>query len=267
MNFIISIIRTLFRHRWLILGIKTLTPPVELQTGLLKIRYDVLQKWFDPGQRHGNQSPGSPTAVGLFASEKGEAMSKIQSSRKTQLFSALRGPCWGAAVFLSCVRYRAAGWQTMPSAAAAMLRRIFSSITPGGFFTATAPCAGRWGVSPAVNAPSGVSVAYTDSIPLLAVLCRRWPHSAAVPFSISAGSHFSAFLLQGGFGALLLRSVCRDGSAAGRCPAVRGKPILIERAFRHAPRGAQWLVLAALYCYFAAAAGAVRCTGGCFSLM
>ena len=27
-------------------------------------------------------------------------------------------------------------------------------------------------------------------------------------------------------------------------------PILLERAFRHTSLGAQWLVLAALYCYF-----------------
>ena len=35
------------------------------------------------------------------------------------------------------------------------------------------------GVTQAVNAPQGVSVAYTDSIPLLAVLCR--PLAAALP--------------------------------------------------------------------------------------
>ena len=111
----------------------------------------------------------------------------------------------------------------------------------------------RWplGVSPAVNAPSGVSVAYTDSIPLLAVLCRPLAALCGGTFQYFGWFTFFCFLLQGGFGALLC-GLFAAGTAAPLAGALlfAASPILIERAFRHTSLGAQWLVLAALYCYF-----------------
>ena len=111
----------------------------------------------------------------------------------------------------------------------------------------------RWplGVSPAVNAPSGVSVAYTDSIPLLAVFCRPLAALCGGTFQYFGWFTFFCFLLQGGFGALLC-GLFAAGTAAPLAGALlfAASPILIERAFRHTSLGAQWLVLAALYCYF-----------------
>lgn len=108
------------------------------------------------------------------------------------------------------------------------------------------------GVTQAVNAPAGVSVAYTDSIPLLAVLCR--PLAAAVGGTFQYFGWFTlvCFALQGGFAALLC-GLFADGLLAPLAGALvfAASPILIERAFRHTSLGAQWLVLAALYCYFA----------------
>ncbi|WP_455501845.1 DUF6311 domain-containing protein [Gemmiger sp.] len=108
------------------------------------------------------------------------------------------------------------------------------------------------GVTRAVNAPAGVSVAYTDSIPLLAVLCR--PLAAAIDGTFQYFGWFTliCFALQGGFAALLC-GLFADGLIAPLAGSLvfAASPILIERAFRHTSLGAQWLVLAALYCYFA----------------
>ena len=59
------------------------------------------------------------------------------------------------------------------------------------------------------------------------------------------------FALQGGFAALLC-GLFAEGLAAPLAGSLvfAASPILLERAFRHTSLGAQWLVLAALYCYF-----------------
>ena len=107
------------------------------------------------------------------------------------------------------------------------------------------------GVTQAVNAPNGVSVAYTDSIPLLAVLCRPLAASLGGTFQYFGWFTLVCFALQGGFGALLC-ALFAEGFAAPLAGSLlfAASPILIERAFRHTSLGAQWLVLAALYCYF-----------------
>ena len=107
------------------------------------------------------------------------------------------------------------------------------------------------GVTPAVNAPEGISVAYTDSIPLLAVLCRPLAAALGGTFQYFGWFTLLCFVLQGGFGALLC-SLFADGVVMPLLGSVLfvTSPILIERAFRHTSLGAQWLVLAALYFYF-----------------
>ena len=59
------------------------------------------------------------------------------------------------------------------------------------------------GVTQAVNAPQGVSVAYTDSIPLLAVLCRPLAAALGGTFQYFGWFTLVCFALQGGFAALL----------------------------------------------------------------
>ena len=106
-------------------------------------------------------------------------------------------------------------------------------------------------VTKAVNAPAGVSVAYTDSIPLLAALLRPVANALGGTFQYFGWFTLTSFALQGGFGALLCGLFCESvpACAAGSL-LFSASPILIERAFRHTSLGAQWLVLAALYCYF-----------------
>ena len=59
------------------------------------------------------------------------------------------------------------------------------------------------GVTQAINAPQGVSVAYTDSIPLLAVLCRPLAAALGGTFQYFGWFTLVCFALQGGFAALL----------------------------------------------------------------
>lgn len=107
------------------------------------------------------------------------------------------------------------------------------------------------GVTQAINAPQGVSIAYTDSIPLVAILCRPLANMLGGTFQYFGWFTLICFALQGGFGALLCGLF-----APGIGMPVLGSllfvasPILYERAFRHTSLGAQWMVLAVLYLSF-----------------
>lgn len=106
-------------------------------------------------------------------------------------------------------------------------------------------------VTTAMNVPQGVSIAYTDSIPLAALLCRPVANFLGGTFQYFGWFTLLCFALQGGFGALL----CSLFSGGWLRPLLGDllfvtSPILYERAFRHTSLGAQWIVLAALYLYF-----------------
>lgn len=106
-------------------------------------------------------------------------------------------------------------------------------------------------VTDAVNAPQGLSIAYTDSIPLLAALCRPLVMLWGDTFQYFGWFTLACFALQGGFAALLCGLFARGLTAPllGSLLFITS-PILWERVFRHTSLGAQWLVLAALYGYF-----------------
>ena len=101
------------------------------------------------------------------------------------------------------------------------------------FYRSSAP---GWplGVTQAVNAPQGVSVAYTDSIPLLAVLCRPLAAARGGTFQYFGWFTLVCFALQGGFAALLC-GLFAEGLAAPLASSLvfAASPILLERAFRH----------------------------------
>lgn len=106
-------------------------------------------------------------------------------------------------------------------------------------------------ITQSINTPQGISIAYTDSIPLVAALLRPLANWLGGIFQYFGWFTLVCFALQGGFGALLCSLF-----ASSPLPSLLGSllfvssPILYERAFRHSSLGAQWLVLAALYFYF-----------------
>ena len=109
------------------------------------------------------------------------------------------------------------------------------------------------GIAQGINAPDGVSVAYTDSIPLFAVLFRGFEAVLPATFQYFGLFTLLCYALQGGFGALLCGLFVND-YARPLCGAAlfAASPVLLERAFRHTSLGAQFLVLAALHYYFRA---------------
>lgn len=101
-----------------------------------------------------------------------------------------------------------------------------------------------------LNYPDGLSVAYTDSVPLFAALFRFLSPLLPETFQYFGLFTFLCFFLQGAFGALLAGCFA-DGVVLpllGDLLFVTS-PVLLERAFRHTALGAQFLILAALYCY------------------
>ena len=102
-----------------------------------------------------------------------------------------------------------------------------------------------------INYPAGLSVAYTDSIPLFAAFFKLLSPLLPATFQYFGWFTLLCFALQGAFGALLLGlfSQSRVLPLIGDVLFVTS-PILFERAFRHTSLGAQFLILGALYYYF-----------------
>ena len=102
-----------------------------------------------------------------------------------------------------------------------------------------------------LNYPDGISIAYTDSVPLFAALFRILSPLLPDTFQYFGLFTLMCFFMQGAFGALLAGCFAR-----GVLLPVLGdilfvsSPVMFERAFRHTALGAQFLILAALYCYF-----------------
>lgn len=117
----------------------------------------------------------------------------------------------------------------------------------GWCFFRTSDWAFPIGLMDRISYPNHVSVIFTDSIPLFAIifkLFRSWLPETFQYFGIWG---LLCFALQGGLGALLIRHfVKKDGyTIAGSLFFVLA-PIEIYRMYMHTALGAQWLLLAAL---------------------
>lgn len=102
-----------------------------------------------------------------------------------------------------------------------------------------------------INAPAGLSVAYTDSIPLFAAFFHLFEAVLPQTFQYFGWFTLFCFVLQGGFAALL----CGLFSKKLAIPLLGSllfttSPVLFERVFRHTSLGAQFFVVAVLYYYF-----------------
>ena len=176
-------------------------------------------------------------------------MLKIQNSRKWHLFAL--GAALGIAVFLLIYGTAPLNVANDSFCRGGFIEKDIQQHYAGWLFYRHSALGWPLGVTQAVNAPDGVSIAYTDSIPLLAVLCRPLAAALGGTFQYFGWFTLGCFALQGGFGALLcgLFANALFAQLAGAL-VFTVSPVLIERTFRHSSLGAQWLVLAALYCYF-----------------
>lgn len=102
-----------------------------------------------------------------------------------------------------------------------------------------------------INTPQGLSVAYTDSIPLFAAFFRMLSTLLPDTFQYFGWFTLLCLILQGAFGARLLGLFTR-----GYAVPLLGdllfvfSPVLWERVLRHTSLAAQFFVLSALYYYF-----------------
>lgn len=121
----------------------------------------------------------------------------------------------------------------------------------GWLFYRAAPLRLPLAVAPNINWPTGISIMYTDSLPLCAVLFRLLAPVLPATFQYFGWYTLVCFALQGGFAALLMGLFLPDAPSAllGAVPFVFS-PVLVERAFRHTALAAQFLILAALWYYF-----------------
>ena len=120
----------------------------------------------------------------------------------------------------------------------------------GWLFYRDSPLSLPLGLAQGINWPAGISVLYTDSIPLFAVLFRLLAGILPPVFQYFGIYTLLCFMLQGGFAALLLSLFFHRPATVllGSIPLVFS-PVLIERAFRHTSLAAHFLILAALFYY------------------
>lgn len=93
-----------------------------------------------------------------------------------------------------------------------------------------------------INYPDGLSVAYTDSIPLVAALLKLVANLVGGTFQYMGWFTLVCFALQGGFGALLA-GLFLPGCAAPLAADLLfvTSPVLFERVFRHTSLGHSFL--------------------------
>ncbi|MEG1781741.1 MAG: DUF6311 domain-containing protein [Oscillospiraceae bacterium] len=107
------------------------------------------------------------------------------------------------------------------------------------------------GVGSDLQYPVGASVAYTDSIPLFAIIFKALSPILPKTFQYFGIFAFMSFAFMGASAALLLGLFTENflRIAMGVLPFVFS-PIMIERAFRHTALSAQFLIVISLYVYF-----------------
>lgn len=177
----------------------------------------------------------------------------LQKHRTAALFAL--GGLLGAAAFLAVFGLAPLAVTNDTLVRGGFVERDIQQHYAGWLFYRQSPLGWPLGIAQGIGS-EGLSVAFTDSVPLVAVLCRLLTPVLPGTFQYFGWFTLLCFVLQGGFAALLC-GLFADGVAA---PALGAglfvlSPVLWERALRHTALGAQWLVLAALYCYFAARRG------------
>lgn len=101
-----------------------------------------------------------------------------------------------------------------------------------------------------INWPDGISVAYTDSIPLFAAIFRLFSNWLPQNFQYFGIFSLLCYFLQGGFASLILAELWNGfsrpimGSILFSC-----SPILIERTLHHTALAAHFFILACYYYY------------------
>lgn len=177
-------------------------------------------------------------------------MKQLQTNRYSNRLIFAYGACLGAIVFfiiygLSPLNVVNDAWLRSGYVEADILQHY-----AGWLFYRQSPVGIPFCFASNINWPSGLSVAFTDSIPLFAALFRLLSPILPSTFQYFGIYTLLCFLLQGGFAALLVGLFTRHRGVIllGTLPFVCS-PILLERAFRHTALAAHFFILGALYYY------------------
>ncbi len=113
----------------------------------------------------------------------------------------------------------------------------------------------RWqfpiGLIETLSYPMSMSVIYTDSIPLLAVLFKLLAWFLPVKFQYFGWAGLLSFMLMGGFSCLLLSRFVKNRALCALCSLffILSYPV-IQRMFYHTALAAQWIIILALVLWF-----------------
>lgn len=171
------------------------------------------------------------------------------SKRELKLF--LLGGLLGALIFLLCFGTSTLDFSNDTFLRGGYIEKDIQQHYAGWLFYRRDSIGWPLCVTTEINAPQGVSVAYTDSIPLFAAIFRQIAPEWGDTFQYFGLFTLLCFVLQGGFGALL----CGLFAQGTLLPLLGDllfvtSPVLFDRVFRHTSLGAQFFILAALYYYF-----------------
>lgn len=104
------------------------------------------------------------------------------------------------------------------------------------------------GMIEGLSDPVSMSIIYTDSIPLFALLFKIINPILPQTFQYLGWFGLLSFMLTGGMASLLIRRVCDNKVMAAICPLVFIlSSIMLKRMFYHTSLSAQWIVLLGLY--------------------
>ncbi|MBR6158737.1 MAG: hypothetical protein IKQ40_00440 [Lachnospiraceae bacterium] len=103
------------------------------------------------------------------------------------------------------------------------------------------------GLTDRLSYPNSMSVIYTDSIPLFAIIFKLMGAYLPVTFQYFGLFGILSFALMGGFSSLLLRRIVASDvcCVTGSLFYVMSAPV-IQRMYYHTALGAQWIIIAAM---------------------
>lgn len=139
-----------------------------------------------------------------------------------------------------------------PNAIGWLLREDLAQHYSGWAMFRNAPWHWPPGLLPELWYPVGTSIAYTDSLPLLALLLKPLSPWLPEPFQYIGLWVMTNYVLQGAFAALLLTRATRRPAAILAGAALFVFAPLLLRRLGHDTLTTQWLLLAALWLYFRA---------------
>lgn len=176
-------------------------------------------------------------------------MDCMQRHRRVRLF--LAGALLGVAVFLLVFGVKTVNPVNDSFLRGGFVEKDIQQHYAGWLFYRRSPQGFPLCIAQDINAPDGLSIVYTDSIPLFAAIFHMFEALLPQTFQYFGLFTLLCYALQGGFGALLC-GLFADDTVRPLCGALlfAASPVLLERAFRHTSLGAQFFVLAALYYYF-----------------